>query len=292
MACIICGSARWEPVPFDRNAATDAILERRGLAATYNWRVCMQCGNATPASPPDPGALEEIWQSNRKTPGDQAAQWAYRRRIAEIGAQRSWDVFASLHKGAQPGRFLDIACGHGMTVKLFQERGWQAEGNDIDATMKPFHDELGVSTRIGPVENQNWDEPFDLIQIAYAIYFITDPKAYLGRLRALIRPGGHLAIVIADHLAYTCSGGPGYYHTFIPTADSLQYLLSEAGYKTVLSRKIRDTHFIAATVGQSSPPVVDTHAIVRAHRSRAMRWWLLGANRARLRALAGKVLGR
>ncbi len=290
MGCLICGSDHLEPIPFDRIGSVDEVLQRRGLSASYGWRLCMRCGNASPSSPPDLGALEEIWQSNRRTPGDQAAQWAHRRRIAEIGAQRSWDVFAELHEG--PGRFLDIACGLGMTVKLFQDMGWAAEGSDIDATMKPFHEELGISTRIGPVEKEAWDAPFDLIQIAYAIYFITDPKAYLAGLRRLLKPGGHLAIVIADHLAYTSVGGPNYAHTFIPTAKSLEYLLSLAGYETVLTHRIKDTTFVAARVGTSTPRAVNTRAILRGHRTRPIRWRLFGANRARLRALVARLTGR
>jgi SAM-dependent methyltransferase len=256
MTCIICGSSKMIPIPFERHQEA------------------------------------EIWQSNRKGAVDETANWTERRRIARIGADRSWEMFSGLHKGSSKGRFLDIACGLGLTVKQFQDNGWLAEGNDIDATVKPIHDELGIRTRIGPVESENWEEPFDLIQVAYAIYFITDPRAYIERLRHLLKPGGHLAIVMADHLAYTCQGGPAYMHTFIPTMESMEGLLARAGYKTVLRRKISDTWFIAATPGEAEPPKIDAKAILRAHRSRAMRWKLFGANRARLRALASRLLTR
>jgi SAM-dependent methyltransferase len=292
MTCIICGSGAMTPIPFDRRPEADAILARRGQIADYQWFLCETCGNASPAYQPDLRALEEIWQSNSKDTAVAEANWAERRRISSIGADRSWDVFAGLHKGPGKGRFLDIACGLGYTVKRFQDNGWLAEGNDIDATVKPIHDELGIQTRIGPVEGQNWEEPFDLIQIAYAIYFITDPKAYIQRLQTLLKPGGHLAIVMADHLAYTCQGGPAYMHTFIPTAESMEGLLIRAGYRTVLRQKMRDTWFIAATPGKAEAPPIDTKAILRAHRTRAMRWKLLGANRARLRAAASKLLRR
>ncbi len=292
MTCIICGSMAMVPIPFDRRPEADAILARRGQKLDYQWFLCENCGNATPAYQPDIPALEEIWQSNRIATGDEAATWAERRRIAVIGADRSWDIFAELHKGPGKARFLDIACGLGLTVKRFQDNGWLAEGNDIDATIKPIHDELGITTSIGPVENKSWEEAFDLIQIAYAIYFITDPKAYLKRLQKLLAPGGHLAIVMADHLAYTCQGGPAYMHTFIPTMESMEGLLARAGYKTVLRRRISDTWFIAATPGEAEPPKIDAKAILRAHRSRAMRWKLFGVNRARLRALASRLLIR
>jgi SAM-dependent methyltransferase len=292
MTCIICGSGTMVPIPFDRRPEADAILARRGQKLDYQWFLCETCGNATPAYQPDIPALEEIWQINRSSAGDDAATWAERHRIARIGANRSWEMFSGLHKNPGKGRFLDIACGLGLTVKHFQDNGWAAEGNDIDATIKSIHHELGISTRIGPVENQNWKEAFDLIQIAYAIYFITDPKAYVERLQTLLKPGGHIAIVMSDHLAHTSQGGPAYMHTFIPTADSMEGLLARAGYRTVLRRKVRDTWFIAATPGDARPPQINAKAILAAHRTRAMRWKLLGANRARLRILASRLLRR
>lgn len=292
MTCMICGGSQMVPVPFERYPEADAVLARRGHALDYQWFLCKTCGNASPAYQPDLATLEEIWQSNRTTTTDDTASWAERRRIARIGADRSWEIFSGLHTGSEQGRFLDIACGLGLTVKQFQDNGWLAEGNDIDQTVKPIHAELGIRSRIGPVESQHWEAPFDLIQIAYAIYFITDPKAYLERLRSLLKPGGHLAIVVSDHLAYTSQAGPSYMHTFIPTVDSLEGLFARAGYRTVLRRKLRDTWFIAATPGTAEPPPINTSAILRAHRTRALRYTWLGANRARVRAVAARIIGR
>jgi SAM-dependent methyltransferase len=285
MPCIICGANHFEPVPFDRSPAVEVVLRRRGLVESYGWRLCMACGNAQPAEPPNLQALEEIWQSSRAEPDASEAIWAERARMAKVGAERSWEIFSPLHRGPGRGRFLDIACGQGVTVKRFQDGGWDAEGNDIDATMKPMHNLLGIRTMIGPVERQEWTEPFDLIQIAYAIYFVTDPRGFLERLRPLLKPGGHLAVVLADHLAYTQSAGPSYAHTFIPTAESMRALLAHAGYRAVLAKRLRDTDFIAARVEDCAPPAVDTRRILRAHRTRALRWSLLGANRARARRL-------
>jgi SAM-dependent methyltransferase len=292
MTCIICGGQKMTPVPFERSAAADAVLASRGHKLDYQWFLCETCGNATPAYQPDLSALEEIWQSNRTTSPEDTTSWDERRRIGTIGADRSWSMFAGLYKGGRQGRFLDIACGLGMTVKRFHDQGWYAEGNDIDQSVKRFHAELGITTRIGPIETQNWEAPFDLIQIAYAIYFITDPKGYLERLKALLNPEGHLAIVISDHLAYTSQAGPAYTHTFIPTAESLEGLLARAGYRIVMRKKLRDSWFIAATPGKAEPLPINTAAILRAHRTRAMRYRLLGANRARLRSIVARILGR
>ena len=291
MQCPICRSSDLTPVPFDRIPEVDVIVARHGLGAGYGWLLCRTCGNAAPSEQPDRAVLSEYWQTNRTT-SDAPAAWEYRRKIARIGAERSWARFAPLYTGAKPGRFLDIACGLGATVRRFQDGGWTASGIDADGTTKVHHDHFGIDTRIGQIEDQTWPDRFDLVQIAYAIYFITDPGAYLARLRDVIAPDGTLAIVMADLLASTQQGGPSYLHTWLPTPESLQVALSLAGYRTVLCERVHDSWFIAAKPGQSAPPPINGNAIWLAHRTREMRWRAIGAPRARLKRLIAPVLLR
>ena len=90
-------------------------------------------------------------------------------------------------------RMLDVACGLGETVRLFRDRGWQAEGTDVDISTKAFHDKNNLSTIIGRFENLEFHGPYQLIYIAHAIYFITDPTSFLRRVKSLLAPGGHFA---------------------------------------------------------------------------------------------------
>jgi SAM-dependent methyltransferase len=291
MTCLICGSDKRRPVPFDANPEIDAILARRGHRNDYGWALCMTCGNAAPTHQPDRDVLTEYWQTNRTTLSDDAA-WAYRYRVAAIGAERSWSTFAPLHTSATPGRFLDIGCGLGATVQRFQNGGWIAFGIDPDNHTKTHHERFGIETRIGQIEDQTWPEPFDLIHIAYAIYFVTDPAGYLRRMRDQLAPGGTLAIVMADLLESNQRGGPSYLHTFLPTAQSLQVALAHAGFTTVLCKKVKDSYFIAAVVGQSVPPKVNTAQILLRHKTRGLRWRMIGAPRAKLRGWIAPLLGR
>ncbi len=290
-ACPICGSSDLRPVPYDRMPEVEAILARRKPASGYGWFLCRRCGNATPSEQPDREVLSEYWQSNRTSVTDTAA-WDYRRKIARIGAERSWELFAPQYIGAEPGRFLDIGCGLGVTVRRFQDGGWTATGIDADATTMASHRELGLETRIGQIEDQSWPERFDLVQIAYAIYFITEPVCYLRRLHDIMTPDGTLAIVIADLLSSVQKGGPSYLHTWLPTAASLQYALAEAGYVTVLSKTIKGSHFIAARRGSAPRPRVSADLTLLRHRTRDLRWWCIGAPRAKLKTWVAPLIGR
>jgi hypothetical protein len=129
------------------------------------------------------------------------------------------------------------------------------------------------------------------VQVAYAIYFVQDPRSFLAGLRRFIAPGGHLAIVMADLLAFTQPTAATDAHSFVPTPESLEHLLALAGYRVRLKRRIKDSWFIAAEPGETAPPAVDAGAILRRHRTRALRWRLLGYPYAVARQLAARVLG-
>lgn len=279
-------------MPHDRRADLEAFRLKLGDTSSYGWFLCERCGNAAPNRQPDRAVLAAYWDTDRDArPGeDSDAAWAHRRRIAEIGAERSFAQFGGL--GVGTGSFLDVACGLGATVRLFADRGWTAEGIDTDRTLAPSHRRLGVKAAIGQVEDFDWAGRFDLIQVAYAIYFITDPMVFLGRIKGMLAPGGHLAIVMADFLASTQSSGPSYAHTFVPTIESLEQALAIAGFRVVHKRRIRDSWFVAALPGPAAPPPPPIRAILWRHRTRALRWRLIGAPRQVLAGIAKRLIGR
>jgi SAM-dependent methyltransferase len=292
--CPICAAPRRLAVPFDRRPDMEAFRREIGDSAPYAWFLCERCGNAAPNRQPDRRVLARYWDTDRdpRAGEDTDAAWAERRRIAEIGAERSFRHFAKLHRGPAPGRFLDVACGLGVTVRHFADRGWTAEGIDTDRTLEPAHRRLGIAARIGQVEDHAWEEPFDLIQVAYAIYFITDPMAFLRRLRGMLSPGGHLGIVLADFLAYTQASGPSYAHTWLPTQESLEQALALAGFRVFETASISGSIFMAATPGAAAPPAPPVRAILWRHRTRAWRWRMLGAPRQALARVVRRHLRR
>jgi SAM-dependent methyltransferase len=296
--CPICASPRHLTVPFDRIAGVETIRANMGDDAPYDWYLCESCGNAAPNRQPHLDVLEAYWDTNKVAVEgeDDAANWAYRQRIADIGAARSYAMFAGLG-GDQAGRFLDVACGLGVTVKHFQDRGWDAYGVDTDATLKVWFERQGIKGEIGSIENVSFDAPFDLVQTAYSIYFITEPMAFLRRLHTLVKPGGHVGIVLADLLAYTQPGGPSYLHSWLPTVEGLEQALARAGFRVVLKQKVKDTWFVAATpavfeAGNVSPPAPPVARILRRHRSRALKFATLGRGRQLLANLVKRFLNR
>jgi 2-polyprenyl-3-methyl-5-hydroxy-6-metoxy-1,4-benzoquinol methylase len=278
MSCPICTHKMFWPVAYSRDAAVDQWRREAGEVASYDWRLCRACGNAYPSKQPDLRVLARMWAINR-TPGDAGANAetvAYRRFISRAGAERSYRLFSPL-ADASAGRFLDIACGLGETVRIFAEHGWEAEGIDADPSTEPFHRELGLRTRIGQLEDIEIGNNYDVIHIAHAIYFITDPMSFLRMVRERLAPGGVFCVVLADFMATLDPALPSYAHSFFPTAASMRYALALTGFETIFCHREKGSIFLAARPASAvEKPSVWPFGIWLLHRTKALRYALLG----------------
>jgi len=293
MRCVICGHDRSWSIPSQHDPRVDAWRAEAGDRGAHEWRLCRRCGNAYPSAQPDLGILAKYWEANRTIddPARAEAAWAERRRIARLGAERALAVYAPL-AARSPGRFLDIGCGLGLTVRAFADAGWEALGVDADPATRRFHEELGIASRIGQVETAELDGGWDIVHSAHAIYFVTDPMGLLRRLRALLAPDGLLAITVADFMTSGNAAGPHYAHSFFPTGQSMAYAIAVAGFRVVGVTRIRGSVFIAARIGEGPKPPVSPWLIRLGHETLLVRHRLIGRPMAALRGLAKRLLGR
>lgn len=279
MTCPICGETAAWPIAYHRSAELDAWRAVSGESTDYGWRLCRRCGNGYPTAPPDLRVLSRVWEAARAEqepdPMRAAALLQQRRSAARAYADRSYRLFAPL-VAARPGRFLDIACGLGETVRRFADRGWDAEGIDADPSTLAFHRELGIRSRIGQIENLEIAGTYDLIHIAHAIYFMTDPVRLLRALRGHLAPNGRLCIVLSDFLAATDPGLPSYSHSFYPNAPSMRHALALASFEAIFTRRSSGSIYIAAWPADISPPPVNAALIHWLYRTKGLRHVLIG----------------
>ena len=240
--------------------------------------------------------LQRIWNASRSddclaTEAKDTA-WSYRRAISRAGAARSFRLFAPLAVN-HSHHFLDVGCGLGETVRIFADNGWDAEGVDADPSTARFHRELGIRVRIGQFEQIEATSGYDLIHIAHAIYFITDPMDFIRGVRARLGPGGLFCIVLADLMANTDPALPSYVHTFFPTASSMRYALSLAGFETVFCRRLSGSIFMAARpVSSVTRPFVSPMAIRILYRTKAVRYAMFGRPYVLLAQTIKSLIGR
>lgn len=292
--CPLCGAEKSWPVPFEDPGA-------EALSAGYHWRCCAGCGNAFPTKVVSLEEMQVYWNLNRVVTEekDQEAIWRGRYREAEIWAQRTWDVVTP-YLPPQPGRFIDIACGLGATVRFFQDRGWDAQGQDADPNTRIAHERLGIKSTIGQIEHIEYAEKFDFISIAHAIYFISEPVEFIRRVRGMLNPGGVFLVLLSDILSSHSESGPAYVHTWFPTGESLAVILEREGFTVRTNLRMKGSIFVVATAdgvavrevaAQALSPSV-ARAIYGRHKSRALRYALIGRPRRIAARMVKKIIAR
>jgi SAM-dependent methyltransferase len=218
--------------------------------------------------------------------------WASRRAGVRMLAARSFRIFAPL-AGTSGRRFLDIACGFGETVKTFADHGWDAEGIDADSSIAQVHRDMGIRVRHGQIEEMDVDAGYDIIHIAHAIYFITNPMSFLGEVRKRLVGDGLFCVVLSDFFAHHEPSLPSYAHTFFPTAASMRYALALAGFETIVCKPLSGSIYIAARpTSAAKAPFVSPAWTRFLFRTKALRYGLIGRPYLALRSAAKFIVGR
>lgn len=292
--CPICSNSFGTSVAFRREERLDKWRAEYGDHRPYEWLFCNRCTNLYPSHQPDLRVLQRVWESLRITEEAESEEVLRQRRdaLGRIGADRSYKFFAPL--AARPlGRFIDIGCGFGQTVRKFADNGWEAEGVDIDPVTEPYHRKLGIRTRIGPIEQFELASDYSLVQIAHAIYFVTDPIGFIRKIRGHLKPDGLFCVVIADLLAHDDTNLPAYVHTFFPDGPSMCYALALGGFETVFMKRAHGSIFLAARPADNItlPPVSPSLALAM-WRTKTLRYNLIGRPHLALRHAGKTVLAR
>jgi SAM-dependent methyltransferase len=294
LSCPICSAEEGWPVQYQRNERIDTWRAEIGDCEPYGWLLCPRCTSFFPSHQPDLRVVRRVWESARteEESGDAAALRKRRDTIGLIGAERSFRFFSPLASGP-PGRFLDIGCGFGQTVKKFSDSGWDAEGIDPDPVTEIYHRRLGIRTRIGLLEDLDLGNGYAIIHIAHAIYFVTNPMEFLREVRRQLQPNGLFCIVLADFLVNEDPGLPTYAHTFLPNGASMRYALALAGFETISIRRQYGSIYLAARPSSDTPsPRTYPAIVITLWRTKWLRYQLLGRPHLALRKAAKAVLSR
>lgn len=163
---------------------------------------------------------------------------------------------------ARGATVLDVGAGSGDFVYAMTQAGAQAVGLEPDLGLVAHAQAYGAPMTSGRFEKGGIPEflasrQFDLICFRECLYYFPDLADSFDLVRSLLRPGG--AIYIKAHQArsyyYGLSGTDytsryGVYVEGMPTQDSLSYILSREGFRTIRAGRHPDTNFFC-TIGWS-----------------------------------------
>ena len=161
------------------------------------------------------------------------------------GVEKKWRRKADvMFLGDAPagGRLLDVGCGKwDLLVRLLQ-RGWNAEGLEVDAAAAAAaRGQRGLKVHQGELESHRFpDHSFDAVTMNHVIEHVPDPVALLKECLRVLKPGGELALATPN---IRCFGhrmfGRNWSHLQSPshlrlfTKASLAACAARAGFRSV-----------------------------------------------------------
>jgi SAM-dependent methyltransferase len=100
------------------------------------------------------------------------------------------------------GRGLEVGSYAGGFLSAAKARGWQVEGLDVNEAANEFARSLGFTVTTGDLESFRTTRPYDAVAIWNCFDQLPDPRAAARAARALLVPGGVLAIRVPNGAFY------------------------------------------------------------------------------------------
>jgi len=149
-------------------------------------------------------------------------------------------VRAILRRMPGPGSLLDVGCGRGDLLELFQELGWRAVGTQVSRTAaRAARASRGVEVILGELPQLSLPaQGFHAITFFHVLEHLDRPSDYLRKARELLAPGGLLVVEVPnwESPGLRLLGRRGFCfdypnHLVFFTPSSLRRLLGECGFE-------------------------------------------------------------
>jgi SAM-dependent methyltransferase len=183
--CALCGAEATAPV-----CENDALQVAR----------CAACGLVFVNPQPTEAALREYHAAQSLL---QQVSWSSYFQHTPQQIRELWEErFADLRRWSNGGvpRLLDVGCGYGDFLHIALESGWRVEGFEFSpAVAEVCRSRYGIRVAVGDLLELDFPErSFELITMWHVLEHLHHPLAALRRCRALLAPGGILALEVPN----------------------------------------------------------------------------------------------
>lgn len=101
-----------------------------------------------------------------------------------------------VEKYCKPGNFISVGCGAGIELQTAKDRGWNAEGYDVDpATVKKLSEKLQIKILSGNfIEIDYPQNYYDCVYLHHVLEHPKNPREYLKKIFSILKSNGILFI--------------------------------------------------------------------------------------------------
>lgn len=138
------------------------------------------------------------------------------------------------------GSVLDVGCGRGFLLRVFQQNGFDVTGTELsNVACRYAREVLGIPVRVGLLEQLHFpDNIFDVVVMWHVLEHISDPRPTLVEIARILRPGGIFLVGVPNFASPEARlTKADWFHLDIPrhlshhTPKSLKQALATAGLR-------------------------------------------------------------
>jgi 2-polyprenyl-3-methyl-5-hydroxy-6-metoxy-1,4-benzoquinol methylase len=171
----------------------------------FRFRRCPRCHTLFLEQPPDPEAAEELYSGERyyANPEYERRDYCgYKDYLADRQEieKKFGMVLSHVERYMAPGRLLDVGAGPGFLLHVARERGWRAQGLDLNPwSVNYAREEVGVAVERGTLQEAELPQAsFDAVTMLDLLEHVADPEQKIAEAARITRSGGALAVLTPD----------------------------------------------------------------------------------------------
>lgn len=229
--CVLCGGTR------SRLLGRNPDFPKSGICR------CLDCGYMWSRPEPTPAELQDVYRATYRIIRQESPTQDYLDFMdARAGAQSEL-IARTTSRDFAGLKVLDIGCGAGSLLKVFEEHGAAVTGFEPDIAMSgAARQRLSAAAHIenAMFNAEEWQgEPFDLICLSHVLEHVSNPVDFLAGLMRTARPGGFLFVEVPNETRQTVRAicqykARGLMHLCFFNAGTLRRVMMEAGWTPLL----------------------------------------------------------
>ena len=157
---------------------------------------CKRCGLIYLNPQPKEEDLLEFYSDFFSTNEESVSQWS--RLMSKVYRETKRNI----EKEYPSGKLLDMGCGLGLFLKLWNPQKWELFGIDISKKAVEYAKSKGLNVKEGSLEKTDFsDDYFDVITMFYVLEHLPHPLKVLKEARRILKENGLLIIRVPQSIS-------------------------------------------------------------------------------------------